>query len=159
MPRPLSTPMARAILAQRTTEVPLACVTITHPTLEPIRIVNNNEPIGRLSGVYRPYPMEPQFPGDGESASPTVQLRIDNVDREVTRLVRNLPAPRPKCTLELVLASSPDLVEMGPFEFAVLGADYDVMVLELTLGYEEDFLNQGVPAQSYTPSNSPALFL
>lgn len=150
--------MARAILAQRTAEVPLACVTITHPAIETIRIVNNNEALLRATGTYRPYPFEPGFPGEGESATPTVQLRIDNVDREVTRLVRNLPAPRPKCTLELVLASSPDLVEMGPFDFAVLGADYDVMVLELALGYEEDFLNQGVPAQTYTPSNSPGLF-
>ena len=154
MPRHLSTPMARAILAQRTAEVPLACVTISHPGIETIRIVNNNEPIGRLTGLYRPYSMEPKFPDDGETASPTVQLRIDNVDREVARKLRTLPMPRPQCTLELVLASSPDLVEMGPFEFKVLGGDTDITTLELTLGHEEDFYNQGVPAQSYTPSNS-----
>lgn len=159
MPRQLSPVMARAILAQRTTEVPLACVTITHPAMETVRVVNNNEPLRRAGGLYLQAPMEPQFPGDGDSASPTVQLRIDNVDREVCRRVRSLPAPRPKCTLELVLASSPNIVEMGPFDFSVLGADYDVMVLELALGYEEDFLNQGVPAQTYTPSNSPGLFL
>jgi hypothetical protein len=31
--------------------------------------------------------------------------------------------------------------------------------LAVQIGYQEDFLNQGVPAQTYTPSNSPGLFV
>ena len=60
--------------------------------------------------------------------------------------------------IEVFTAQTPDVVERGPFAFSVLGSELDVMTIRLSLGYEEDFLNQAVPAQSYTPSNSSGLW-
>ena len=157
MPRTLTPTQASAILAQDTAEVFLACVTITLGDAEPMRIVNNTESVMRLAGEFVPYPFAPEFPEDTGSPAGGVALRIDNIDREVTRLVRAYDGI-PLATLELITASEPDAVIIGPCEFSVLGSEYDEMAITLSLGHEEDFLNQRVPAQTYSPSNSPGLW-
>lgn len=158
MSRVLSSAAARAILARETDEVFLVLLEMTHPDLDTVRIVNNTEPVVRGGNTFQPYPFEAVLPEDTDTASPQVQLRIDNCDREVTRKLRELEGV-PKCTLRVVLASDPDTDEVGPFAFSILSAEYDVMVISVALGYEEDFLNQAVPAQSYTPTSSPGLFV
>ncbi|HID8537156.1 TPA: DUF1833 family protein [Stenotrophomonas maltophilia] len=159
MPRILSPAAARAVVAAETDELLLCLLTITHPDLQTIRIVNNTEPVARGSTVWQPYPFEASFPDDTDDATPNVSLRIDNVDRDITRQIKALQGPRPQVRLEAVLASQPGTVEMGPFNFTVLQVDFDIMELSVQIGYQEDFLNQGVPAQTYTPSNSPGLFV
>lgn len=159
MPRILSPAAARAVVAAETDELLLCLLTITHPDMETIRIVNNTEPVARGSTVWQPYSFEASFPDDTDDATPNVSLRIDNVDRDITRKIKALQGPRPQVRLEAVLASQPGTVEMGPFNFTVLQVDFDIMELSVQIGYQEDFLNQGVPAQTYTPSNSPGLFV
>jgi hypothetical protein len=158
MPRQLSAAAARAIIARETAEVFLACLTISGPGLPTLRCVNDTQPLVRASGTFYPYPFEVLLPEDTDAAAPTARLRVDNIDREVTRALDEYSGV-PQVTLEIVLASSPDTVEMGPFEFSILSVDYDAVVITATLGYEEDFLNQAVPAQSYTPTSSPGLFV
>ena len=158
MPRILSPTAASAVVAQESGEVFLCLVTLSHPDMTTIRVVNNTEAVTRTDGTYHPYPFEVVLPEDADTAQPTVQMRIDNVSREVTEQLRNLEGA-PTCTLSVVLASDPETVEVGPFEFSVLMAQYDALVISVNLGYEEDYLNQAVPGQKYTPTNSAGLFL
>lgn len=158
MPRALSPAAARAVLARETDEVFLVLLEISHPDIDTIRIVNNTVAVERTEGTYLPYPFEAVLPDDTDNASPQVQLRIDNCSREVTRVLREL-AGVPKCTMRVVLASNPDHDEVGPFAFSLLSVDYDAFVISAAIGYEEDFLNQAVPAQSYIPSTSPGIFV
>lgn len=157
MSRTLSPTAAQAILARETAEVFLCCLTITGDGLDTLRAVNNTEPVVRTGGTYRPYPFQVMLPEDTDSANLTVTLKVDNIDRQVTRALREFQGV-PKVTLEVILASSPNTVEIGPLEFALLATDYDSVVITATLGYEEDFLNQAVPSQTYNPTNSPGIF-
>jgi hypothetical protein len=154
MPRILSPAAARATLARETEEVLLQCLTIEAG--ETFRLVNNTETVMRAVGDYRPYPFEPVLPDDSDSAG-QLTIRLDNIDRRVTELVTSFEGV-PLVTVELVLASSPDVVEFGPCRFSVVGSEFDAMVISLALDFEEDFLGQSVPAQTYSPSNSPGLF-
>ncbi|MGY3265795.1 DUF1833 family protein [Lysobacter sp. HA35] len=156
--RILSTAAAKAVLARETEEVFLCLLEITHPDITTIRIANNTESVVRSDGTYLPYPFEAVLPEDSDASTPQVALRIDNIDRDVTRALRNL-AGVPKCKLRVVLASSPNTDEVGPYDFSILNVDYDAMVISAQIGYEEDFLNQAVPAQSYIPSTSAGLFV
>jgi len=158
MPRQLSATAAEAILARETGEVFLSCLTISGDGLDTLRAVNNTEPVTRGTATFHPYPFEVELPEDTDAASNGVTLRVDNCDRQVIRALREYTGI-PQCTLEVFLASSPDTVEVGPFEFSVLAFDADAMTINVQLGYEEDFLNQGVPSTSYTPSNSPGMFV
>ena len=156
MPRPLTPTQARAILAQETAEVFLPCLKIEAG--DTFRIVNNTEAIVRADGEYQPYPFNPQFPDDDDEQGSGVTITVDNIERDVSRMLRDYQGV-PKATLELITADEPDSPVLGPCEFSILAADVDVMQVSLTLGHEEDFLNQRVPAQTYNPSNSQGLFL
>lgn len=156
MPRQLTPTQARAILAQETAEVFLPCLKIEAG--ETFRIVNNTEAILRADGEYQPYPFNPQFPDDDDEQGSGVTITVDNIERDVSRMLRDYQGV-PKATLELITADEPDSPVLGPCEFSILAADVDVMQVSLTLGHEEDFLNQRVPAQTYNPSNSQGLFL
>lgn len=155
MARQLTPAQARAILAQDTSEVFLPCLKIIAG--ETFRIVNNTEELTKADGVYKPYPFEPQFPEDSDEKGSTISVRIDNVERDVTRLFRDAIGV-PMATLELVTASEPDRPILGPCEFSVLSGEADIMQITLQLGHEEDFLNQRVPAQTYGPTNSQGLY-
>lgn len=156
MPRPLTPTQARAILAQETAEVFLPCLKIEAG--DTFRIVNNTEAIVRADGEYQPYPFNPQFPDDDDEQGSGVTITVDNIERDVSRMLRDYQGV-PKATLELITADEPDSPVLGPCEFSILAADVDVMQVSLALGHEEDFLNQRVPAQTYNPSNSQGLFL
>ena len=158
MPRELSPAAAASALAAQTAEVWVTCLTISGTGLSTIRICNDSVPLGRTAGTFHPYAFEAELPEDTEDWNGTVPVRIDNVDREVSRKVRAY-AGLPNCRLEVVLASSPNTVEMGPFDFSILTADTDETALVLSLGYADGFLDQAVLAQNYTPSNSAGLFV
>lgn len=159
MPRvTLSPAAARAALALATDEVFLVCLQIYGPGLTTQRIVNNTVAINRGGTIFQPFPFEAVLPEDSDSANPQVSLRLDNVDRSITEAIKNYNGV-PKCRLEVILASDPTHVEIGPFDFNITFVEFDAMVISATLGYEEDFLNQGVPAQNYLPSNSQGLFV
>lgn len=157
MPRTLSPSAAASALAAQTDEVWVAYVTISGPGLDTMRIATDNQPIERVSGTFEPYPFELDLPEDVERSAGTVELRICNVDRQVTRLLKDYTGV-PKAVLEVGIASQPDTVELGPFEFTVLSAEVDEMVISIRLGHEEELLNQRVPAQSFNPSNSPGIW-
>lgn len=158
MPRTLSATAAASALAAQTAEVWLACLTISGSGLPTFRIVTDNVPLERSVGTFQPYPFEADLPDDVERTAGTVDIRICNVDREVTRLLKEYGGI-PQARLEIVLASQPDIVEVGPFDFSVLAAEADELTISLKLGHNEDLLNQRVPAQSYNPSNSPGLWI
>lgn len=156
--RAVSVNALRAMLAQETGEVFLVCITITHPSIVTQRLVNDAQPLVRTAGTYTPCPMQMTLPAQRSDQIPQVNLVIDNVDRTVLEQIRTV-AGIPQVVMEVVLASSPDVVEAGPFDFALMSATYDVMTITGVLGYMDEVLNQKVPADEYTPTNSPGLFL
>ncbi|MDV3238777.1 MAG: DUF1833 domain-containing protein [Gammaproteobacteria bacterium] len=158
MPRQLTPEAAQAILARETGEAFLAYLVISGEGLETMRLINNTEPVTRGGLEYTPFSFAGDPPDDTGQRSPTVELRIDNVDKEITRLIRDYTGI-PECEIGWIMASQPDNVVHGPFAFSILSAQYDEMVISVNLGYEEDFLNQAIPAQTYSPSNSAGLFV
>ena len=158
MPRPLTPEAAKAILARETSEAFLALMRITGPGLETLRVVNNVEAITRNGEVYVPWAFEGQPPEDSGQQSPTVTLRVDNIDRSVTALLRSYNGV-PKCELVWVMASQPDQAVYGPFDFVIQSASANELTIDLQLGYEEDILNQAFPGTTYNPTNSPGIYV
>lgn len=162
----LSTAARRAINAQETDEVFLLLLTLSHPSLpEPIRVVDNTVNITSRGHTYVAYPFKIDLPDDAPDESPRVRLEIDNVgvpddadplQRRVSDYIRAIDSPF-TCALEIVLASTPDVVEAGPFEVKATSAEYDVMTVSAELGYE-DLLNEPFPGDSFIPATHPGLF-
>lgn len=148
----------RAMLAQETAEVFLPCLTIAHPDLDaPILLVYNTEILHRTAGDFMPYPFQINLPTQSDEEVGTVTLTADNTDLEVNRKIRALVG-QPTVTLEIVLASSPNVVEAGPLMMRLLTITGDASTLRGTLGTENDIFSQLVPGQQYLPPSSPGLF-
>lgn len=157
MPRSLSSTAKQAIFAQETGEVFIMLVTIAHAALVPsLRFASNAVDVTSRGNVYLGWPFRVALPAELDDQLPTVQIQIDNVDRRIMEGVRQLTSP-PTVTLEVVLASAPDTVEAGPFDFSLKGCDYDSMVVTGTLAFE-DVLNEPYPAFSFTPGLVPGAF-
>jgi hypothetical protein len=157
--REVSPTALQAMLAQETAEVLVPCLRIEHPDLPaPIRLAYNNEPITRSTGDYLPYAFRINLPRQAEEETPALQVQVDNTDLQVNDAIRNL-AGQPTVTFDMVLASSPDTVEAGPFVMNLQQATADSQNITGTLGYELDIFAQQVPGQQYLPINSPGLFL
>lgn len=148
----------QAMMAQHTNEVFIACVTITHPSFAaPIRLAYNNEPVVRAAGTYLPYGFQLNLPSQRDDQLPSATITVDNTDLEVNRQIRSITG-LPTVVLDVVLASSPDTVESGPYYYSMTSVNADASAIQGTLSVEEDMFNQIVPYLQYTPINSRGLF-
>lgn len=153
----LSTTAREALYRSSTTEILLPLLTISHPTfVTPLYFVNNPEPITSRGNDYIGWPFTINFPSDDPDQPPQTQLVLDNVDREVIAAIRGLSSS-PTVTLELVLASTPDVVEAGPFTMTLTQTESDLGSISGTLSYD-DVLNEPYPKGTFNPGRWPALF-
>lgn len=157
MSRNVSATFRAAAYAQETDQVFLVLVKIEHSSLNPpIRIVNNSTNITSGGEEYIGFPFEIELPDDTEDAPSRMSISFCNVDRQVVQAIRSLSGP-PTITVSVVLASSPNTVEAGPYTMTLREADYDALRVSGHL-LPEDFLHETYPKDAMTPSNFPGLF-
>jgi len=155
--RTVSQRFAAAARAPETGECPLLLLTLSHPSFaEPVRVCNNGVSITSRGHVFAGYPFQAVVGSESPDAPPQATLTIDNVDRSIVQAVRSVSGEPITVTVELALAATPDLIEAGPFEFAIRSAEYDALVVTGSLRYE-DILNEPFPADEYDPTNFPGL--
>ena len=155
--RDLSLTAREALFAQETGEVFLILLTIDHSTLgTPLRFVYNNEDITSRGNTYTAFNFDIQMVSEEDDGAITqVDLNIDNVDRTLIETVRGISSP-PDVTMEIVLASDPDTVEAGPFEFSLQSVNYDAITVNGKLGYPP-MLDEPFPGDRFTVQNFPAI--
>lgn len=152
----LSTAARQAIFAQNTKKVVLAVMTIDHNDLaSPICIVDNTEDVVSNGVTYHACAFNYQLPIDDDEV-PRVQVSVDNVDRLLVEAIRTLTSS-PTVEFSIIIASTPDIVEAGPFSFTLKEVQYNALTVQGTLGYE-DILDEPFPGDTFTPQNHPALF-
>lgn len=155
--RSLSTVLQRAIYAQDTKEVVLMLLTIAHANMvTPIRVVNNLEAITSQGYTWAAFPFDVSLPIESDDQIPVMTLRIDNVDRQIVTAVRNLQGP-PDITLDIVVASQPDIVEATFVGFKLKNVSYDNLVVEGEMRLEE-ILSEPYPQHRMTPFHFPGLY-
>jgi hypothetical protein len=156
MARTLSTAAVASANAQDTGEVWLVLLTITHETLlNPLRCVNNNEDISSRGLLFTAFPFQIILPSDDPDGVPRATLRIDNVSREALATIRSLNSP-PHVTLEVILASQPDVVEIAYNFLTLRNATYDATLIEGELYFDSMFSDP--ITVTMTPSRFPGLF-
>lgn len=157
MSRTVSSTAKAAAFAQQTDQVYLVLLTIDHDDLSaPIRVVNNSENVESDGETYLGYPFEITLPADQDENLPAATLTIDNVDRTIVNAVRTITGPA-TASVSVVLASSPDTVEVGPYELTLRNVTWDALKVTGTLT-SEDILNEPFPGEFMTPDNFPGLF-
>ncbi len=157
MSRNLSASARQAIFAADSGEAFVILLTFTHASLaEPIRVSSDAVDTVSRGHIYVAYPFELTLPDDDESRAPRARLIIDNVDRQIVAVLRELTTS-PVLTLEVVRASEPDVVEAVFHDFRLRNVRYDSHVIEADLTIE-DFTAEPYPAGSFCPSLFPGIF-
>lgn len=171
MPRVLTTQFLREAFKEETGACPIFLVTIAHPALSaPIRV--SSDPTQRLSEtptdvIYGTqsrgndfifFPFTLVLPTDEDEGPQNMQVALDNVTREYTKILRGIAGSRPpSVTTEIVLSATPDIVEGVWPEYLLTEAKYDATTITGTLTLETLY-REPFPALCFTPSYFPALF-
>ena len=155
--RTLSSAAQAAVLGAQTGEAFIVLLTLSHPSMAaPIRVTSDAVATVSNGATHEPYPFEIQLPQERDDQLAGARLVIDNLDRSIVMALRNLTSA-PTVSMSVVLGSSPDTVEAGPFDYTLKNASYDVLTVEGELSFE-DILNEGFPGQSFVPFTHPGLF-
>lgn len=158
MPRALSATAKRAIFAQETGEVFVVLLELTHPQLPaPIRVCSNGDTIIHDGADYVPFPFRASLLSEPDDTVPQATLEIDNVDRQIVEAVRSVSGQPISVRMKVVLASSPDFVEAGPFDLKLRDVGYDALVVSGTLAVDDVF-TAAFPSPIMSPTTAPGLF-
>ncbi|EFO32623.1 conserved hypothetical protein [Roseibium sp. TrichSKD4] len=167
MSRDVSNAMRSAMFAQEADEVPICLLTITHDDLvepfyfssDPTRRISVDPLLYATASRGRDYlflPFDFILPQDEADAPQRVKLTMSNADREMVSVVRSVSTP-PKALVEVILAETPDLVEIAIPDLLMSEAvmsESDI-VIELTA---DPLINEPYPGRSFTPGSFPGLF-
>jgi hypothetical protein len=146
-----------AAFAQETDEAVIILLTITHPDLAaPLRFARNMQAVISRGNTFTAYAFDVDLPTQDSESPAKSTLRIDNVDRVIVEQLRLISGP-PGVMVEAVLASTPDIVEAGPFQFTLRNATYDILTVEGELAFLE-VLGRKFPKGSFTPATHPGIF-
>lgn len=155
--RTVTSRFEEAAFAPETGEAVLALLTMDHPNLsDPLRFTSDAQMTTSRGNDYLAYPFDIVLPSEEEEEVSSVQLQIDNVDREIVKQVRGLSGPL-DVTLEVVLASDPDNVQVGPIDFELSKVTYNRLVVKGKLSFE-NLKQEAFPKDRFTPEDFPGLF-
>lgn len=154
----LSTAAIRA-LTRRESEIPvIILLTVTHPDLaSPIRLARNTigDDIVSNGNIFTAAPFELEWPSDDEEA-PTAKLTAINVDRAIGEALESIVTPA-DCTIQVVLATSPNTIERQGVKFQLRNAQWDGGIMTADLG-QAYFASEPWPKYRVTPAAFPSLF-
>lgn len=158
--RNLSAAALRELFAQHSGVPMFACVTFTHATLnEPARIINNTESLTYNGNVYTALPFEMTLPDDVEDRVPSLEIRIDNVERTLIELLRTVVDDLPAVQIEIVRVQNGGVHrEIGPLSFSLMSHEIDVDTVTLQVGLALDILNEPATQEILNPGLAPGLF-
>lgn len=153
---PVSDQAKEALFLQETGEVFLEIITITAEGLDPIRVVNNTQDIISGGQVYRASRFKVRFPSGKIGSSTKATIEISNVDRRPVEVVRKSKEPI-TLSAALIKASTPDVIEQGPFEYTLRQTRWVGTSLSADLIDDADG-NIAIPRLHYNSQDFPALY-
>lgn len=157
MSRDTSLTFREAVFASETSEAFLMLLTIDHETLsEPLRFSSDSVDTTSRGETYLAFPFQLTLPVNDSDRIPYVNLTIDNIHRTIVQTIRELTSP-PTLTIEIVLGSTPDVVEAIFPEFILRDVSYDKLVIQGNLSIESLEI-EPFPAETYNTINFPGLF-
>lgn len=123
------------------------------------RIVADTVPHTYGGHLFEAFPFELTLAPDTEDTTPQARVRIDNVDRRLVEALRTLTEPPPIDLYVFRVAPNGEVsAELGPSEFHLLAITMDALVIEGTLGFNVDFLNEPATRDTFTPAVAPGIF-
>ena len=146
-----------AAFANETSEAFLHLVTIDHPDLaQPIRVAHDTVDVTSRGNLFVAFPFNVRLPDEGDDKDVVAHLSIDNVDRQIGQTI-SLIETAAIVTLEVILASDPETVEISISDFKMRNVEWDAGTVSADLVLDS-LVFQSHPKDRFDPANFPALF-
>jgi hypothetical protein len=164
--RNVSAAFKQAVFAESTHEVFVTLLKITHASfIQDILVCDDPTVVLPTAGVrgiisngleYIFTPFTITLPAQNETGIAQAQISVDNVGEELIAPIRNATSAI-NVTVQIVLASQPDTVELEFDNFRLESVDYDALTVSGNLSMEYYDL-EPFPSKRFTPSTSPGVF-
>ena len=105
---------------------------------------------------YTFIPMQISLPSEDEAQAPRCSIVLNDVTRYITPIIRTITAP-PRIKVELVLAKSPNIVEVSFSDFYINNFSYNSQSVTADLAMI-DYEREPFPVHSFTPRYFPGMF-
>ena len=152
----ISAQAVRAMLEEQSGEVFLLTCRITGNGFEDIPLVNNLVDVQIGSELYTAYPFNIILPNESRDRPPISNIRMDNSYPRIIQAIR-IAQGKPTFELAVRLASTPEIIEVGPIILNSSGARWDTNWVELTLS-SKNLLNEPWPFRTFSPVKFKGLF-
>lgn len=157
MSRTVSNTFKSAAFGARTDEAYLVLLTVDHTELaSPIRVTSDGVNTTSNGETFYAYPFTLYLPDDTDRPFSRGRIVIDNVSQVLISAARSI-ATALSITIQIVLASDPDTVEVEFSDFELTDISYDAQTISGTLSIES-FVEEPFPGDSFIPSYFPGLF-
>lgn len=146
-----------AITGQNTAEAVVHLVTIEHADfVAPLRYCTGGEDIVSNGATFTARAMKVQTPGEGEPGARRARILIDNIEQDAVASLRSVQTGRPSVTIETILASDPDLIELSypALELRAFSPSGDSIDIEIA---PRDDSEEEFPVQTFSPMRTPGL--
>ena len=156
--RTLSSTLIAQLYTENSDDPFLAIFTLNHTDwVAPLYFVNNTESITSNGIEFLPFPVKLKLPIDDGESLRKVELEFDNVSRELIDEIRAVTDKNIEVSIQLVLASAPDNVEIELSELSIDNISYNATTITASL-FLDDFLNTELSSEKYAPTNFPGIF-
>lgn len=154
------TDRAKALIVQaQVDDALLLLVTLNHPDwAEPLRAVNSRADITSNGNLFSSRSFTLPLPLESKDDLNTTTLMLSNIDRLPGRLLRSCTRRLPgSVLLEVVFASAPDIVEIGPIDLVWTNPVISSKMVAFTIGASSS-LTEGYPKDKIRPATHPGAF-
>lgn len=142
----------------------LLCVTLEHKSLpQPLRFVNNTEPLTRGGHEFKDAPFQIEFPNAVPGKPASTEIRVPDVSDPadpnapaISEIVETLAEPL-QITLEAVLGTAPEAAQVGPLRGLVIKTTGDELDLVGSIVFGTQLANEPYPGDSFDPASYPSL--
>lgn len=151
----ISAELRRELYKQESADPFLTLVTLSNPNFIH-HLVNNVENITSRGNAYIAFPMNIRLPVDDGESSREFAIDFDNASLELISSLRNVSG-NIGVTIEMILASMPDVVQIGFSDLLVSSITYNATKISARI-IMDNFLSVAMTSERYTPTLYPGLF-
>lgn len=120
------------------------------------RLVNNSVDITSRGNTFTAFPMKITLPVDDGQTARSFAIEFDNASLLLINSLRSVTGTI-GVTIEMVLASMPDVVQFSFEDLIVTSVNYNASKISATI-MMDNFLAVEMTSERYTPSGYPGLF-
>ena len=152
-----STQLKKAATAPETDEVLITLLTIYVDNTPLLYLCDNTESIVSDGKEFIPCAFKALLPDQTADGNKTCRLQIDNTTLEVYKVIKSAINHKITTEVAIVLASTPDEYEQGPFNFILRNISASVSSITGEL-YDIYMQDKKLTSKRYTPEDFPGLF-